>query len=155
MELKLKRAFKNDSYTIGKLYIDDVYFCDTLEDTDRGLNSTMTLDQIKSKKIYGETAIPKGTYNITLNITSPKFSSLQFYKDTCNGKVPRLLDVPGFDGILLHVADGNKGAKLVQGCIGIGFNKIKGGLLNGKETFIKLYNILKSKTNENIKITIE
>ena len=44
MELKLKRIFKGDTYTIGNLLIDGKYFCDTLEDTDRGLNSTMTLD---------------------------------------------------------------------------------------------------------------
>ena len=71
----------------------------------------------------------------------------------CDGKVPRLLNVPGFDGILLHVADGAKGAELVEGCIGIGQNKIKGGLLNGKETFKKLYNILIS-AKEDITISI-
>ena len=153
MELKLHRLFKNNTYTIGKLYIDDVYFCDTLEDTDRGIKSTMTIDEIAKLKQKSITAIPTGRYKITLSVQSPKFSKYQFYKEVCDGKVPRLLNVPGFDGILLHVADGAKGAELVEGCIGIGQNKIKGGLLNGKETFKKLYNILIS-AKEDITISI-
>ncbi len=68
MELKLHRLFKNNTYSIGKLYIDDVYFCDTLEDTDRGIKSTMTIDEIAKLKQKSITAIPTGRYKITLNI---------------------------------------------------------------------------------------
>lgn len=153
MELKLKRIFKGDTYTIGNLLIDGKYFCDTLEDTDRNLSSSMKLEDINNIKQKSITAIPTGRYKITLSVQSPKFSKYQFYKEVCDGKVPRLLNVPGFDGILLHVADGAKGAELVEGCIGIGQNKIKGGLLNGKETFKKLYNILIS-AKEDITISI-
>lgn len=155
MVLTVNRKYKQASYTIGKLSIDGVYFCDTLEDKDRGLFQNMPLDTIKSKKVYGETAIPTGHYKITLDVVSPKFSQYSFYKEVCDGKLPRLLNVPGFEGVLIHVADGSKGAELLHGCIGIGKNKIKGGLLNGKETFRKLYAIMLEAKNRNEEITLQ
>lgn len=153
MKLRLERAYKLPTYTIGKLFIDGVFFCDTLEDSDRGLLQSMSLEEIKSKKLYGITAIPRGIYKITLDVVSPKFSTYPFYKEACQGKLPRLLDVKGYDGILMHVSDGSKGADLVLGCIGVGFNKIKGGLLDGKETFKSLISKLSTDKN-NISIEI-
>ena len=154
MKIQVQRLYKKDTYTIGKMFIDGKYFCDTLEDKDRGLNSSMLESQIKEIKVYGETAIPIGTYKIDMNTISPKFSKYPFYQEVCKGKIPRLIGVKGFNGILIHVADGYKGASLVQGCIGIGKNKIKGGLLEGKETFKKLYSILSSCNNDKIEIEI-
>ena len=104
MILTLDRKYKLPTYTIGKLYIDGEYFCDTLEDKDRGLTDDMTVSEISKIKIKNETAIPTGTYSITLNIVSPRFSVSSFYKQVCNGKLPRILNVKGFDGILIHVA---------------------------------------------------
>jgi len=115
----------------------------------------MSLKDIIKKKICGKTAIPTGTYNLTLNVKSPKFSKYEFYQKTCNGFLPRILDVPGFSGILIHVADGYKGAELLQGCIGIGYNKIKGGLLDGKKVFKELYQKLINAKENNEKIEIE
>ena len=86
----------------------------------------MPLDQLKKMKVYGQTAIPTGEYEITLNIVSPKFSKYPFYQSSCQGRVPRLLNVKAFDGILIHVADGVRGSQLVEGCLGVGLNKIKG-----------------------------
>ena len=154
MKIQVQKLYKKDTYTIGKMFIDGKYFCDTLEDKDRGLNSSMLESQIKEIKVYGETAIPIGTYKIDMNTISPKFSKYPFYQEVCKGKIPRLIGVKGFNGILIHVADGYKGASLVQGCIGIGKNKIKGGLLEGKETFKKLYSILSSCNNDQIEIEI-
>ena len=154
MNIKIYRKYKKETYTIGQLYINGEYFCDTLEDKDRGLNQNMPLSYIKSNKVYGETAIPIGTYEITLDIISNRLSKYLFYTEVCQGKVPRILDVPGFDGILFHVADGAKGAELVNGCIGIGTNAIKGGLLNGKETFKKLYKKMEEAKNRGEKITV-
>jgi hypothetical protein len=74
MKLTLRRIAKKSTYTIGKLYIDGVYFCDTIEDTDRGLYQGQSLETIKKIKVYAKTAIPRGTYKVTLNIVSPKFS---------------------------------------------------------------------------------
>lgn len=153
MKLLVERKWKKDKYTIGNLYIDGKWFCNTLEDTDRGLSDTMSLAEIKALKKPTITAIPTGTYNVTLNVVSPKFSKYPFYKAINNGRVPRLLNVKGFEGILLHVMDGAKGADLSEGCIGIGRNLIKGGLLQGKEYYKKLYSILQS-SKDAITITI-
>ena len=93
MKLTLVRKYKKQSYTIGDLLINGKFFCSTLEDADRGLDDSMSLDKILSLKIAGITAIPYGTYNITLDVISPKYSNVQFYKETCEGKVPRLNNV--------------------------------------------------------------
>ena len=68
MILKVKRELPKDTYTPGTLYIDGERFCDTLEDKDRGLSRDMSIGEIQSRKIYGETAIPKGTYKVTLTV---------------------------------------------------------------------------------------
>lgn len=152
MKITVKREAPKDTYTPGKLYIDDQFFCFTLEDLDRGLTQEMSIGEIQSKKIHGETAIPKGTYKITLDMVSPKFSQYPFYMEVCEGKIPRLVDVPGYEGVLIHVADGWKKDKLLQGCIGIGERQADGSLLNGKEIFRKFYDTIKSQTNLNIEI---
>ena len=101
MELKVKRkAFEKD-YTIGKLYIDGVAYCDTLEDCDRGLTQDMPLEEIQAKKVYGKTAIPTGTYEIDMNTVSPKFKDRSWAKPY-GGKLPRLVNVPGYEGVLIH-----------------------------------------------------
>ncbi len=79
MELTLKRVAKKPTYTIGRLYIDGVYFCDTLEDKDRGLTNDMSLQEIKAKKVYSKTAIPSDTYDVTVNVVSPRFSRKVVY----------------------------------------------------------------------------
>lgn len=140
MRLTLKRTYNNAKYCIGHLYVDGEYLSDTLEDTSRGLNSKMPLKEILKIKIKGLTAIPTGIYAISLNTVSPKYSKKKFFMDLCKGKMPRLLNVPGYDGILIH--PGNS-AKDTDGCILVGFNKVKGGLVNSTEAFIKLYGMLK------------
>lgn len=149
MKLFLNRIYKGQNYTIGKLYIDGKYFCDTLEDTDRGLKQTDPLTTITSKKVYSKTAIPIGEYNITLNIVSPRFKDRQWAK-FCNGKLPRLINVPGFEGVLIHV--GNTPEDTL-GCILVGYNKLKGQLVNSTTTFKQLYDII-SKAQD-ISITIK
>ena len=156
MELKLIRKYRCSNYCIDKLYINNEYFSDALEDPDRSLTDSMSLEEIKKIKIKGNTCIPYGTYNITLDIVSPKFGSKSYYKEVCNGKVPRLLNVKGFDGILIHVGDGSNGHRLTEGCILVGRNTIKGGLTEGKKYFQLLYNQMleAKKRGEKIKITI-
>ena len=155
MRLTLIRKYKLPTYTIGKLYIDGEYFCDTLEDKDRGLTDDMTVSEISKIKIKNETAIPTGTYSITLNIISPRFSVSSFYKQVCNGKLPRILNVKGFDGILIHVGEVINGKDLTSGCILVGKNTIKGGLTNSKEYFKELYKLLKDRYNKGEKIIIK
>ena len=149
MEILLKRIAKKSKYTIGKMYIDGQYICDTLEDADRGLNQNMSLKEINNKKVYGETAIPTGTYKVDMNTVSPKFKS-RLWAKPYGGKLPRLVLVPGYDGVLIH--PGNK-AEDTLGCILVGENKAIGQVLNSQVTFKKIMSILTKGTN--ITITIE
>lgn len=138
MELKVKRLYKKSEYTIGKMYIDGEYFCDTVEDTDRGLSQNMKNSTIEAKKIYGKTAIPTGKYTVVVTF-SPKF---QRY-------LPLLKDVLGFGGIRIH--SGNT-AEDSLGCIIVGENKIKGGVINSRQTMEKLMQRLRNEKNITIEI---
>lgn len=152
MKLELKRIARKDKYTIGHLYINGEYFCDTLEDPDRGLVSSMSNSQIAMKKIKGDTAIPTGLYKITLNVTSSKYSNFNKYPYAkfCNGKMPRLLNVPGYEGVLIHAGNTQKDT---EGCILVGMNRQVGKVLDSQKTFKKLYEKLLADKN-NLSITI-
>lgn len=140
MELLLNRIFRGDEYTIGHLYIDGDYYCDVLEDTDRGLSSDMSEEQIKKIKIYSKTAIPTGRYKVEVTY-SPKFKRY----------LPILLNVKGFTGIRIH--SGNT-PEDTFGCLLVGYNKEKGKVLNSRVTSDKLTALLRNCTKE-IYITIE
>ena len=118
MIIIIKRIFKGPDYTIGRLSIDGKYFCDTLEDTVRPAGV----------KIPGKTAIPAGKYKIKLT------ESLRFKK-----LMPRLENVPGFTGVLIHA--GNT-AEDSGGCILVGKNRVKGKVLDSRETFARLFRLL-------------
>lgn len=150
MQLVLRRIAKRDTYTIGKLYIDGEYFCDTIEDKDRGLKQSLPATVNKAMKKAGATAIPIGRYQVVLNVKSPRFSKKKQY-DFCNGYLPRLLNVPAFDGVLIHI--GNT-AKDTEGCLLVGRNTKVGKVLDSGVTFRALYAKLK-KAKGYIFITIE
>lgn len=152
MNIRLERTFSNDHYTIGHLYIDNKYYCDVIEDTDRGLDWSMPLAEIKAKKIYGETAIPTGTYRVTLNILSPKFYGKEYYRKVCKGFMPRLLNVPGYEGILIHRGINQYSS---AGCLIVGWNKIKGQVIDSQKAFEGLYKKLRKAADANETITIE
>lgn len=149
MKLTLKRIALKPTYTIGKLYIDNHYFCDTLEDKVRDLNKDGDLNDVGEGKVAGQTAIPYGTYKVTMDVQSPKFSQRASYA-WCKGYLPRLLNVPHFDGIMIH--SGNT-ADHSSGCILVGENRVKGQVLNSMNTLKRLYDILKGA--DDITITIE
>lgn len=115
MKLKLKRIALRDTYTIGKLYVDGQYWCDILEPPVRDLNKNGIFDN-GEKKVPGNSAIPYGTYDIVVNI-SPKFKRL----------LPRLLNVPHFEGVLIH--RGNT-VKDTAACLLPGENNAVGKVLN-------------------------
>ena len=152
MKIELTRIFTCSTYTIGRLRVDNVYICDVCEDTDRGLDQSWPLSEIRKKKVYKQTAIPSGTYQVTLNVQSPKFAKYEYYRDFCKGYLPRLLLVPGFDGILIH--KGNK-ASQSAGCLLVGYNTEKGRVNNSQYAFERLYGILKAASDRREKITIE
>lgn len=133
MKIELKRIAKKPNYTIGKMYLDGKYFCDTLEDTDRGLRQLMPLDVIQRIKVMHLTAIPTGTYKVILNVSPSKGRLL-----------PRLLDVPGYDGILIH--RGNT-PNDTSGCILVGENKAVGMVLNSTKYELELVEMLKNKVD--------
>lgn len=136
MNIELRRIAKKATYTIGRLYVDNVYECDTIEDRDRGLTSDMSVEQIRKIKVASQTAIPSGKYKVTINVVSPKFSQKAYYKKACGGKVPRLLDVKGFDGILIHTGrDENSSA----GCIIVGRNTVVGKVTDSTTCWERLY----------------
>lgn len=156
LNLELRRIFTNSGYTIGHLFINGEYVCDTIEDADRGLRSDMPLKEIKAKKVYGETAIPTGTYDITMNTKSQKYSDFERYKwaKDYDGYLPRLLNVPGFEGVLIHV--GNYANPDSLGCILVGFNKAKGMVTDSTTTFKMLMNkYLVPASKQNTKISIK
>lgn len=150
MKLTLKRIARKEGYTIGRLYIDDAYFCDTLEDKDRGLEEAMPLDMIKRIKVKGETAIPTGTYELSMRHISPKYSRKKAFAFT-GGVMPRLLNVPCYEGVLIH--SGNTAADS-EGCILVGENKAVGKVLNSMATFKALWSLLNQRKSEPITITI-
>lgn len=117
------------------MYIDGVYFCDTLEDKDRGLKQTMTDAEIKKLKVQNETAIPTGKYQLLLDVKSPNFGDRPFYVQTCKGCVPRIDNVPGFAGILIHCGNIDKDS---SGCILVGENKVVGKVIYSQKTFTRL-----------------
>lgn len=150
MELLLRRIARRDTYTIGKLYIDGVYFCDTCEDKDRGLKQSLPASVNKAMKKKGATAIPTGRYQVTLKVKSPRFSQKKQY-DFCNGYLPRLINVPGFEGVLIHIGNTSNDT---EGCILVGRNTKVGKVLESGVTFRALYAKLKEAEGY-IYITIE
>lgn len=147
MKLTLKRIALKPTYTIGKLYIDDNYFCDTLEDTVRDTNKDGKFDN-GEKKIKGKTAIPYGTYEITTNVVSSRFKNRVWAKPY-GGKIPRLINVPSFDGVLLHPGSS---AEDTSGCLLVGKNTIVGRLADSQKTFHALMQKIKNQKNLTIEI---
>ena len=152
MKLMTDRAWKKDTYTIGRFFIDGKRFYETLEDKDRGLKQTDSLDHILEVKVPGETAIPSGTYEVRIDIVSPKYKAVKWYDDLCGGRMPRIMNVPGYDGILIHPLTS---ALDTRGCIGVGRNTIKGKLTSSRETFKTLYKKMEEAVKRGEKILIE
>jgi hypothetical protein len=141
MELVLKRRFKGEEYTIGSLFVGGSYFCDTLEDKDRGLTYNMSIVKIVQVKVMHKTAIPCGRYQVIVNMSPAKKRML-----------PRLVDVPGFSGILIHRGNTVDDS---SGCILVGENKVKGMVLNSIGYELKLVELLTKVQERGEKIAIE
>ena len=127
MKIKVDRIYKGESYTIGKMYLNGEYFCDTLEDA------------IRPVKIPNETAIPAGIYKVEVTY-SPRFKR----------NLPLLVDVPNYTGIRIHNGS-NKDH--TSGCILVGFNTSKGILSDSRKISDQLTSLLES-LSEPIEIEI-
>lgn len=152
MKLKLVRKWKKEGYTIGQLYVDDIFFSNTIEDKDRGLNQNMPKEKILFMKKPGITAIPTGTYEIVLNVQSSKYKKSKAMMQFCQAYMPRLLNVPGYNGVLIH--PGNS-ASDTEGCIIPGKNDKVGWVSNSTNYFKELYNKMKIANKKGENITIE
>ena len=155
MNLYIKRITKNP-YCVGHLYINDKYFCDTLEPPYFGTTQNTPIHEIKNTK-KGNTAIPIGTYDISLDYQSPKFKNRNWAK-FCDGYLPTIMNVPAFNRILIHVGNiaSQYGKSDTMGCILVGMNLERGKVLKSQETFKKLYKVLSEAKlkGENIQIII-
>lgn len=140
MRITLVRIANRPTYCIGKLYIDGVYQCDVIEDTDRGLDDKMKESEILKRKIKGQTAIPTGVYPVVITY-SPKYKK----------PMPLIDKVKGYSGIRIH--SGNT-AKDTEGCLIVGKNKEVGKVLESRKTYNALFKIL-TETKERIIIDIQ
>lgn len=135
MRVEIVRIYNCPTYCIGRLYVDGACVCDTLEDTDRGLDEGMDEGEMRKVKVHSKTAIPTGTYKVTMGVRSPKFSQYKFYADLCGGCLPRLVGVKCFEGVLLHCGST---AQNSSGCVLVGKNTVKGRLTDSQKVFTKL-----------------
>lgn len=138
MELQLYRKYYKDGYTIGKLYVDDIYFCDTLEPPATQFLKIDGVGEIKLQKQLGKMAIPRGRYKIDMATQSPRFAVSKTYARV-DGVLPRLCEVTGFNGVLIHIGNW---AKDTDGCILVGKNTAVGAVMNSAYWFWKLYDVL-------------
>ena len=137
MKLKVIRVHGTEGFTEGKLYIDDVFECYTVEDEDRHLEAGGT-------KVYGQTAIPKGTYDLVLSM-SPRFKKV----------LPEILNVPGFSGIRIHTGNSSKDT---EGCIILGKtnDRLDDNWISGsKDAMTAFMAKLETAINNGEKVTIE
>lgn len=135
MKIEVNRIFKASNYTIGELSVNNNYVCDTLEDRVRPTG----------EKVYGETAIPYGTYTVTLS-----------YSNRFKKTMPEILNVPNFSGIRIHCGNSSKDT---EGCLLVGKwdGKTENWISDSKNSYNKLYSLLEEAFNkkENITITIK
>lgn len=153
LQVTIKRVYPKNDYTIGRFYTNGERFYESLEDKDRGLTDKWTTAAIKIVKIFGRTAIPKGTYRMVLS-KSEKFKSRSWCKKY-NGLVPEILDVKGFSGVRIH--PGNT-ADQTDGCPLIGENKKTGALVNSVKRYCEWmdkYVMPAYRKGEPMQITIE
>lgn len=135
MELYLKRHTYSENYTLGNL---------TFGNYDISIPTVEDKVRPGGEKVYGKTAIPEGRYKVSLDIVSPKFSQYPFYMEVCEGKLPRLQNVPNFTGVLVHCGVNEENS---LGCPIL--NKRNGSLEKSKEYFRKMMEILSSVPDKN------
>ena len=150
MKLKIYRKWPKTSYVIGIWYVSGARLCESLEDTDRGLEQRMPTGKINQIKLKGKTAIPKGTYRVILSV-SPKFKDRVWGKKY-HGLVPEILDVKGFSSVRIH--PGNR-ASDTDGCPLIGDNTAVGRLTNSTKRYYELMDKIKPAWEKGEEIILE
>lgn len=143
MEILLIRENFTDEYTEGKLFINGVYVCDTIEDCDRNLTDDMSEEEILKKKVYGKTCIPYGRYKLIID-WSNKYGKMLIH----------ILNVKAFDGIRIHSLNS---ADSSSGCIGPGVRTAPGWVSKSRDTYKKVHKIVEDalKRLDEVHITIK
>lgn len=134
-EIKSPAAAGAEGFTLGSLYRNGLFFCFTCEDQDR------QLEDGKNVKIKAVTAIPRGTYLVTVSM------SKRFGK-----KLPELHNVPLFEGIRIH--GGNK-AENSEGCILVGSVRTKNGVANCASCVDQLIKLIESAAAQGVETWLE
>lgn len=139
MHIRLKRKPSLPHCTIGDLYIDDEWFCVTLEDPVRQIPDV----SVDKWKIPGDTAIPLGSYMVVIN-DSPKFGR----------PLPMLINVPGFSGVRIHPGNTSEDT---EGCILIGKEAQGESILESRAAFGPLYERIREALDslDKVHITVE
>lgn len=134
MKLRIERGAPGASSTIGKLYVDGVFFAYTLEDIDRQLESG-------GKKIQGETAIPRGSYKVIIDFSN------RFQK-----QMMHILNVPGFEGIRIHAGNTDKDT---EGCILLGKVRSDNAVFNSREAVNALFDKVRAALSAGQEVNLE
>lgn len=134
MKIRLERVSPGEACTIGKLYVDNVFFSYTLEDVDRQL-------EIGGKKIKGKTAIPRGIYAVTIDFSN------RFQK-----QMMHVLNVPQFEGIRIHA--GNT-AEDTEGCILLGKVRSENAVFNSREAVNALFDKVRTALDNGVSVSLE
>lgn len=149
LEILIDRAWRKADYTISRLYVDGERFYEALEDKDRGLDQTMPVGKINQMKVYGKTAIPRGTYEVILSV-SPKFKSKSWAKKW-GGRTPEILGVKGYAGVRIHPGNTDKDS---LGCVLVGRNTAPGKLTESTMVYGLLMEKIVAATKAGKKITL-
>jgi hypothetical protein len=132
METRVDRFEHGKEETIGRLYIDNEYYCFTLE------------DQYRAVKVKGDTRIPAGTYKVGL-VNSPSFSPKYGHE------MLWVKDVPGFTGILIHCGNTDKDT---AGCLLVGMRLGQRSILDSRVAYKKIYPIISEAIKRKEEVTI-
>ena len=154
LEIYVWRFARLAEYTISRLYIDGEYICDTMEDKDYGFDCTTDVGIIcQAKKMHpAAVAIPWGRYEVDTKYARGFANTHPWYKSQPLGShIPCLVRVPGYSGILIHCGS-NKDH--TAGCIIVGYNKVKGALVDSKQAYIKVVTAIRNANAKGMKTFI-
>lgn len=140
MKLSLHRERSNNETTIGKLYVNGVFECSTLE------------DEYRKEKVAGETRIPEGNYEIKKRVVLSGLT--QKYRKRFDWFDFHLMlqDVPNFNYVYIHVGNNHKHT---DGCILVGQDSGGWEVWNSVDTFKPLYQKISNALYKGEKVTID
>lgn len=134
MRLKVIRDDETPERSLGKLYADDSYICETCEDADRHMEDG-------GEKVNGQTAIPRGLYKV-VNSYSHRFRKI----------LPEVIGVPGFSGVRIH---GGNSAADTLGCILVGRVRTENGIANCAATVQRIIDMIDNAEEHGEIVTLE